>query len=287
MIFFTLFSSFLIPILFAANLQQEIDTSNLIHSFRKVVDYFGKQRTDPSFEKSFMHYYKGLTKFLDFSYENDPKTLFEIVRANENFPLAHFIISVLTYWRGVDFGNRLWNKNYQFRHQDKCFNFFKGARQLMFQISRKENWTISKDVLGVLLQIQRQYLFKLVKDENKMARAKKWIYKYEIIYSFFDPKDVSALVGLFGDIRCIANTFDKSTLKTLHHRLLYSFNLFYLSCYHFRCFNQDLLEIDSVPKDLVTIILVHENQMVTFTIQVKKELQFIKAILRVLSIQFV
>jgi hypothetical protein len=73
--------------------------------------------------------------------------------------------------------------------------FFEGAKSLMRIIVQGNDWLIEKEILRVLLSIQRQFLYKL--DSNGFPKVKARLEGYQFIHDWYDPNKEKVLFDLF------------------------------------------------------------------------------------------
>jgi hypothetical protein len=233
--------------------------NNLIYSCRRIIDQNLKVII---FDKPSASQMAHLIQF----YENDPIALLNIVRWNGNRQVSCFIIGILTLKPPVDFS--YWDIYKIYSNISLPKFFFQKCRILMNRVCKRRDWAKAKEILEILLSIQRQYLYHL--EASDLARAKRWINEYESILHTFDPSDMDAFLRLFRQIQSIAiSCYGNFSAKFFYLKLINRFKIFR---YHALNRYWKKLNVNSCPPKLLYLIVHDFNGLKIFNFLYKSSI---------------
>jgi hypothetical protein len=245
--FFSFFLSFI-----ACGLNHEFTLNNLIYSYGKVRQLYLKQIDDGSFTARYKGTRKQLKKFLLQCYQNCPVELFQKVEYHHDFQLAHAVIGTVNSLILNQRSSPVWVEHL-LRDMSPTM-FFDRAKKLIRIIVERKDWLTAKEILRVLLRIQKQFLHKL--DYNEFPKVKARLEGYQFIHDWYDPNDKKIFIDLFRHFHLLA-TKHKGTVPT-GSSVRKSFKLFNL--YRFHSFNHNIWkqfeDVSKIPRKLVFIMLV-------------------------------
>jgi hypothetical protein len=172
---------------------------------------------------------------------NYPSELFKVVRGIGNQRIVNYVVLSFLWESGeMKYPKmRYWTNIIQAELYPK--RFFKKSKKLMHYLVTRNNWTLHKEALSILLSIQRKYLYLLKGDEKMLREVIGWIELYEFIYRSFDPDDLDVLLRLFHYLQSMALNHGEQILKTdpPNPSISKLMKLFKLYGYHIYCFNRE------------------------------------------------
>jgi hypothetical protein len=177
-----LISSFLFSLILG--LTHDFTLDNLSYSFRKVRDLYLKQNEDYDDDFLFDEFNSSNTQLVTFlkqCFQTNPVDLLKRLDSNLDFQLVYFFLSVIE-WISSEHSYStifIWSEILDPKIDPKVF--FKIAKILMRNIVTKMDWgVVGKDLLKVLLSIQRQFLCKLSSDKIFLRKVKDRLERYQL-----------------------------------------------------------------------------------------------------------
>jgi hypothetical protein len=233
--------SLLFPLLFATKFNHDFTEDNIIHLCQSTADLYlasvesKNESILPLFHKSsyFLSIHlKELTK--------DRVKLFKVLWERGDLRTTHFIVGTIPLLLNFNPKQKgplaLWKEqlNSDF---DLAKLFFQNSKDLMHSLCKEKNWSDAKNVLEILLLLQRKYLYYIKSNKEEFEKVERWIREYEIIFHCFNPRnsDLPIFLGLFRNLQFEANKFVGGDLseETLDFAIFKQLNLFRLYRHYF------------------------------------------------------
>jgi hypothetical protein len=226
----------------------EITRDNFIPSYREMSDLFllnsNKNTVNPLFAK----YHKQIDTFMKDLLANDPIELFKIIWENGNREMAHFVI-LTAIWSN----DRLSFSGPDLSTNRASFFFFQRSKVLIRSVIRRKNWTEAKEIVAILLSLQRKFLYQLDSNEFSRLNVKRWMRQYDFIYHAFEPRNQNDLFQTFHDLHWLAKEHTALINKNEPSKfpLLKTLGLFQVHCQHFNNYYWEDLDLSTISPYLL------------------------------------
>jgi hypothetical protein len=258
---------FFISLIFGAS--HDLLGDKLIHLYRHTRDFYFVKQRDPSLEPLFDKLYKDLDGFLRGCWSSDAVGLLNALRERENRQLAHYVFGkILSFllpnkWERFN----IWKVHLSPRIISAVF-FFKKSKSLIYNVCRNYS-DVSKEILPIILSIQRQYLHHLKDDKAKMKIAKRWIEEYELVVHKEDFRDLDKFLKLFYYLKSEATACEGNIPKTgsdgfLIKSALHSLKIRCKLFYDVYWKELDDYKFTTLPKQLLFLIVIDRGKFMTF-----------------------
>jgi hypothetical protein len=264
-----IFSLLLLPLILGACYEYAED--RLVPFYRNTKDlYLGKQNGSP-LKSQFKRSRKKLSKLVNRLFSSNPTELFNVLHRITDRRLTHYIFGLVISIISPDpIDDRdIWKE-----HLDPSINsaisFFKRSRTLMRSLCKNDK-SVVKETLPVILSIQKRYLHHLRDNVEKLDEAKMWIGEYEYISHTFKPGNLNILLKLYKDLRAMATIYEGEIPKAGKESFLVqrALNLFKIYCY--QMYNNHWRELEgykftAIPKGLLYLIMIELSKETNFII---------------------
>jgi hypothetical protein len=233
-IFFFLFFSFAVCSDFV------ITMDNLTNSYDRVKRSYFKYEKDKSFWPQFRDSHSHLNDFLVQTYETDPINLFRKLEMSQNFQLCFIVIGCIQLTLNQLFCSHLWKEHLSAKivHKKVGEKFFERTRYFMRMIVRREDWDVGKEILRILLSLQKKFLPRL-SFESEIKLVERRLKGYKFLHDRFDPSDSDAILESLIHLNSMALVFNKNYfhINLLNRKFI---KLFKIHQFHFLSYRKKL-----------------------------------------------
>jgi hypothetical protein len=209
-----------------------ITLDNLTNSYDKVKRVYLKYEKDNAFWLQLHGSHSHLKNFLVTTYRTEPIKLFQKIEASQNFDLCFIVIGCIQLALSNFTSCHLWKRHLSAHSAPKTAakKFFKRTRYFMRIIVRRKDWDVGKEILRILLSLQKKFLPRLG-SESEIKVVERRLKEYKFLYDRFDPSDPDAILGTFVHLKSMALDLNEEFLKDpLIRRFI---KLFKIYQYHF------------------------------------------------------
>jgi hypothetical protein len=230
--FFSLFISFVVCSDFVITLD------NLTNSYDKVRRLYFKFDKDEEFWDQFNGSHSHLKNFLVKTFETDPIGLFQKIEKSQNFQLCFIVIGCVQLSLNKKMSTHLWEEHLCAQSVPKTIakKFYRWSKEIMHRIVRSEDWSKSKEILGILLSLQKKFLLLLGSSAKKEVQMR--LAEYKFLCGQFDPSDFDTFLGTFVHLKSMALDSNGNFHKNLLNRKF--IKLFKIHQIHFHLYRKEL-----------------------------------------------
>lgn len=240
-------------LLLGSNLGCDVTGDQLVHSHRSFAVRFLSWRSGYSLERLPLNSHHLLVELVRQYYPKNLAALFKIIQEKGSIQVAHFIVLVIKF--------NLHIMDMWIEHLDSDMvntKFFKRSKKLISFLFKQKDWSGFREAIFTLISIQRQYLYYLKQDTNKLETVEEWIKGYEFIYHSFDPSDSYLFLNLYHSLRMMALKYNGVIPKFDPPKsyILNSLKLFKVYKHHF--YEWEKLDIYTLEPELLYLLLLDQ-----------------------------